>query len=960
MKKFLALIYSVVLTLALALFVGCKKTPEEKLTLTLDKQTAKIGVFEEITLIPSFSDGTVRKLTWTTSNQAVATVENGVVTGVGLGTATVKAENGELSASCEITVIANAEILVETNLLDNAVNLVVGKAGVTVVSTVYYGGMEVENATLSYQSENASVATVDLNGLITPVAKGTANVIVTANVGGVVGERIIAVSVANDNQVEVTAQQTLFAKDFAQDGSTPNTVQIQPVLTVNGIAQTDVAFTYTVRDNTIATVDANGKVTAIKAGTAYIDIKTTLANGEEVSSFVTVNVKKTHFILPDTTVVKLEKYALYDTDLSMTYLDLSVIDDYVKAEELVGVKDGLVAVQCERKGDKFHIKNQELGVYEYTFETEYAFVTVQCEYTTEQFIMLQGNTHLNPYYAHDTYKEHSQYTSLMRTKIVDGYAELDWKSQVKDGADVMAFYNKISTKTNGDSGDIAFNFASDVTNINPLDYDYIAFDIRAYKSGASVATEPIKLGVKINDVTDWDFLPGEKLSNSSFGSVGKIGKIVDANGEDSAYRMNEWQTMVFDISQIQSLTNDYYGVGGRFLRIILNEVSIYNGVAITNIRLMSKQMYDLTAFSTDFGTDAKILTPSAQLTPSVEVGGKLADITLQSSDETIAKVENGKFSFLGEGEVTLSLTFNLVHGGAKTVSKTFSVYAEDNYEVDFGFEGDEFENTATPTVKIMGQEITDFTLNSSAPTIVKVDGQKFMACANGEATISISFTLANGEPKTVNKTVTAKFVPQRTLSLNNTANPYVEALKNYSQYQSYKRELVTSDYTELGDWSSIVKEDADILAFTWNIDTKSTGDSGEIAFSFAGDGANVNALIYDYIEFDMFVYKTENSTAKLAWSFNDSGRIWEFTEGSNMSDVSFGKYGKIANMYNANGTETAFAYGQWIKVRFDITGLEKLATAFGREGGALIKIIFDGASKNDIIAFANLSIGVNE
>ena len=412
MRKFWAVIYSVILTLALALFVGCTQTPEKKVTLTLDKQTAKIGVFEEITLTPSFSDGTARELTWTTSNQAVATVENGVVTGVGLGTATVKAENGELSASCEITVVANAEVLVETNLLDNAVNLVVGKAGVTVTPKVYYGGVEMESVTLSYKSENASVVTVDANGLISPVAKGTANVIVTANVGGVVGERVIAVCVANDNQIEVASQQVVYAKDLAKDGTTPNSVQIQPVLTVNGVAQTGVTFTYSVRDNAVATVDANGVVTAVKAGTAYVDIKTTLANGEEVSSFVTVNVEKARLTLPDTTVVKLEKYALYDTDLSMTYLDLSEIDEYVKAEELVGVKNDSVTVQCERKGDKFHIKNQELGVYEYTIETEYAFITVQCEYTTEQFIMLQGNTHLNPYYNHPVYKDHYQYTQM--------------------------------------------------------------------------------------------------------------------------------------------------------------------------------------------------------------------------------------------------------------------------------------------------------------------------------------------------------------------------------------------------------------------------------------------------------------------------------------------------------------------------------------------------------------------
>lgn len=960
MKKFLTVLFSVIVAFALALFVGCKDDTQ-KVSLTLDKQTAKIGVFEELTLTASFSDGEQRALTWMTSDETVVTVAGGVVTGQKLGTATVTATSGDVSAKCEITVVANAEVLINTNFVDNQVHLVVGKTGVTVVPTVYYGGSLISDGVVSYQSENTAVATVSEDGLITPVDKGTANVIVTADVGGVKGERIISVSVENDNQLEVASAMTIYAKDFTQDGTTPTSAQITPSLTVNGEIQTSVSYTYSVRENGVATVDANGVVTAVKGGSAIVDIKTTLANGEEVSAYVNVTVAKASFTLPDSTVLKMEKYALYDTDMTMTYLDLTAIDEYVKAAELVAIKDGAVTVPYEVKNGNLHIKTQELGAYEYTFETEFAFITVQCEYVTEQFLMLRGNTHLNPYYEHETYKNYSQYTTLKRTKVVEGYNEIKWKSQVKEGADVMAFVNKSKVNTTGDSGDIAFSFAENVTDINPLNYDYLAFDMRTYWSGSSTATSPIQLAITVNGTTDWSYLPGEKLSQSSFGSVGKIAKAYDNNGVETAYALNEWQTVVLDISQITEMKNDTGGIGGKFIRVTLNQVASGGAIAFTNIRLMTKELYDLSGFTASFGTEESVLTPNTELTPSVTVKGEAAALTLQSSDETVAKVENGKFSLMGEGEVTLSMTFKLAHGGEKTVSKTYSVYALDNYEASFGVDGDEFENVATPTVKLRGQEITDFTLESSNTSIVKVENGKFVALANGEVTLSLHFTLRNGTQKTVTKTVTAKFVPEKMLLLENTANPYVDELKNYGQYKGFKRETVTAGYTELGDWASVKQENADVLAFTWNSSTASTGDSGEIAFSFAPDAANANPLLYDYIEFDMFVYKaTVDSNVTLAWSFNDSERIWGFKENSDLANVTFGSYGNIAKAYDGNGAQTTFAYGKWLKVRFDITGLETVATAFNREGGRLIRVILNGANAGDMIAFANLKIGINQ
>ena len=85
----------------------CKVTvfEEGQTVVTLDKVTAKIAVGETVTLTASVTPAEkASELTWKSSNEAVATVANGVVTGVAAGEAKITAAVGEISAEATITV----------------------------------------------------------------------------------------------------------------------------------------------------------------------------------------------------------------------------------------------------------------------------------------------------------------------------------------------------------------------------------------------------------------------------------------------------------------------------------------------------------------------------------------------------------------------------------------------------------------------------------------------------------------------------------------------------------------------------------------------------------------------------------------------------------------------------------------------------------------------------------------
>lgn len=113
------------------------------------------------------------EVVYTSSDATIATVdENGVITGVAEGETTITATVGELSASRTVSVIIPVERLEAESM---ALHISDGSTPLayTVVPEHFTGD-------LTFASANNSVATVDANGQITPVATGDTNVTVTA------------------------------------------------------------------------------------------------------------------------------------------------------------------------------------------------------------------------------------------------------------------------------------------------------------------------------------------------------------------------------------------------------------------------------------------------------------------------------------------------------------------------------------------------------------------------------------------------------------------------------------------------------------------------------------------------------------------------------------------------------------------------------------------------------------
>lgn len=160
-------------------FAGCQKDPEkiEVSSITLDPTELTIDPGNsaqlKVTVVPQDAD--YDGISWTSDNTGVATVENGTVTAVANGAAVITATVEGKSATCKVTVRTS---VAELKLSHTEVTLEIGKTQ-TLTATVL--PEDAEYSEITWKTDNASVATVDAEGVVTSVAEGTATI--TASTG---------------------------------------------------------------------------------------------------------------------------------------------------------------------------------------------------------------------------------------------------------------------------------------------------------------------------------------------------------------------------------------------------------------------------------------------------------------------------------------------------------------------------------------------------------------------------------------------------------------------------------------------------------------------------------------------------------------------------------------------------------------------------------------------------------
>ena len=258
--------------------VGVQTVPVEEIS--LNKATAYVDVDSKTALVATLTPGdtTETSITWTSSDEEVATVdEDGVVTALAEGSTTITAtaQNGT-TASCEVFVGVFADAVKFSSVKNTS--LAIGKTMSFKASAYRKDGVKPESTKVVYEIVSGEeYASIDAKGKLTALEFGEVTVRARAEAGAETAYADIVIRVC------IPAKKVTINKTKA--GMALGYGDLELSATLLDETNTD-TLTWTVDKPEIATVDENGVVTAHAVGKAKV---TALAgSGKKATCTVTV------------------------------------------------------------------------------------------------------------------------------------------------------------------------------------------------------------------------------------------------------------------------------------------------------------------------------------------------------------------------------------------------------------------------------------------------------------------------------------------------------------------------------------------------------------------------------------------------------------------------------------------------------------------------------------------------
>ncbi len=249
-------------------------------SVTLNKATSsiKVGSSEQLTVSVIVLGGASQSVSWTSSDVGIATVSQGVITGISEGEAKILATSTvDVSKADTVTVTVTASASVRSVTLNKATSSIkVGSSEQLTVSVIVLGGA---SQSVSWTSSDAGIATVS-QGVITGISEGEAKILATSTVDDSKADTVTVTVTASASVRSVTLNK---ATSSIKVGSSEQL--IVAVIVLGGASQ---SVTWTSSDNTIATVNSSGEITALIIGTAIITVTSTVDTTQKATATITV------------------------------------------------------------------------------------------------------------------------------------------------------------------------------------------------------------------------------------------------------------------------------------------------------------------------------------------------------------------------------------------------------------------------------------------------------------------------------------------------------------------------------------------------------------------------------------------------------------------------------------------------------------------------------------------------
>ena len=250
------------------------KNPVTDISLSKSSLNLVVGKSETLTATVVPAEATNKDVTWKSSDNTIATVENGKVTAKKSGTATItvtSVDNEEIQKTCKVTVTTPVTGI---TMRPTTLTLNEGKTG-QLTATV--APANADNKNVTWESNNEKVATVSQKGVVTAKKAGTATITVTTVDGGKTATCKVTVKAKKIPVKSITLNKTKLTLGAKEKFTLKATVKPS-----NATSKT---VSWTSSNKKVATVSSKGAVTTKKTGKTTITAK---ADGKSKKCVITV------------------------------------------------------------------------------------------------------------------------------------------------------------------------------------------------------------------------------------------------------------------------------------------------------------------------------------------------------------------------------------------------------------------------------------------------------------------------------------------------------------------------------------------------------------------------------------------------------------------------------------------------------------------------------------------------
>ena len=359
-KKVYLGVLTACLFLGIGLIGGCKQASNpvniegEQSVLRLNKTSVQLSTYQTFLLKVNVSSGSVK---WSSANESVATVENGLVTACGVGETLISVKVGDEEASCLVNIVKNPLAPVIKTDLNYENNIFLDCEYLLNFDTILFDGKEYA-AEFSYESSDPSIITVSNEGVVKARSEGTAFITATTKWRGndviasykyTVIDNKAVINVENSNIVLYSAE----IDNFSNKGEIVATL-VKDGKIVGGTLHFESA------DEQIVQVTDSGALYAHNAGETIISIIG--ESNDTVFPQQTVKVKVEVPIVQRDSVVKLCKT---ENQLSLTAKTIFADDDLDISK--VVRKD--IQSEINYTNGKIDVTDLQYGYYDFIYYT---------------------------------------------------------------------------------------------------------------------------------------------------------------------------------------------------------------------------------------------------------------------------------------------------------------------------------------------------------------------------------------------------------------------------------------------------------------------------------------------------------------------------------------------------------------------------------------------------------------